>query len=41
MTYKMLKAARSLGYRARHLPQIDDVHHDVHDVQNLSDKQRK
>jgi len=36
MTYKKPKAASSLEYDARHLPQIDDVHHDVHDVQNLS-----
>jgi hypothetical protein len=37
----MPKAARSLGYDARHLLQIDDVHKDVNDVQNLPDKQRK
>jgi uncharacterized protein (DUF927 family) len=35
MTYKTPKAARSLGYRARHLLIFHDVHHDVHDVQKL------
>jgi hypothetical protein len=41
IAYKKPKAAPGLEYGARHLPDFDDVHRDVHCLQNLLALQRK